>query len=333
VSATLPAEMTAIEITAPGPPDVLRPTRRPVPSPGPGEVLIKVKAAGVNRPDLMQRQGLYAPPPGASDIPGMEVAGDVVAVGSGVGDWRVGDEVCALLSGGGYAEFCAAPAPQCLPVPKGLDAIQAAALPETVFTVWTNVFDRGRLHAGETLLVHGGSSGIGTIAIQMGRAFGARVFATAGSPEKCAACERLGAERAVDYKKEDFVAVLREATAGRGVDVVLDIVGGDYVPRNVELLAVEGRLVQIALQQGPKVELDLRPVLQRRLTLTGSTLRPRTVEQKGAIARSLEMDVWPFIEAGRIRPVIHATVPLAEAALAHHVLETGAHIGKVVLVV
>jgi NADPH2:quinone reductase len=333
VSATLPAEMTAIEITAPGPPDVLRPTRRPVPSPGPGEVLIKVKAAGVNRPDLMQRQGLYAPPPGASDIPGMEVAGDVVAVGSGVGDWRVGDEVCALLSGGGYAEFCVAPAPQCLPVPKGLDAIQAAALPETVFTVWTNVFDRGRLHAGETLLVHGGSSGIGTIAIQMGRAFGARVFATAGSPEKCAACERLGAERAVDYKKEDFVAVLREATAGRGVDVVLDIVGGDYVPRNVELLAVEGRLVQIALQQGPKVELDLRPVLQRRLTLTGSTLRPRTVEQKGAIARSLEMDVWPFIEAGRIRPVIHATVPLAEAALAHHVLETGAHIGKVVLVV
>jgi putative PIG3 family NAD(P)H quinone oxidoreductase len=325
--------MTAIEITAPGPPDVLRPTRRPVPSPGPGEVLIKVKAAGVNRPDLMQRQGLYAPPPGASDIPGMEVAGDVVAVGSGVGDWRVGDEVCALLSGGGYAEFCVAPAPQCLPVPKGLDAIQAAALPETVFTVWTNVFDRGRLHAGETLLVHGGSSGIGTIAIQMGRAFGARVFATAGSPEKCAACERLGAERAVDYKKEDFVAVLREATAGRGVDVVLDIVGGDYVPRNVELLAVEGRLVQIALQQGPKVELDLRPVLQRRLTLTGSTLRPRTVEQKGAIARSLEMDVWPFIEAGRIRPVIHATVPLAEAALAHHVLETGAHIGKVVLVV
>jgi NADPH2:quinone reductase len=333
VSATLPAEMTAIEITAPGPPDVLRPTRRPVPSPGPGEVLIKVKAAGVNRPDLMQRQGLYAPPPGASDIPGMEVAGDVVAVGSGVGDWRVGDEVCALLSGGGYAEFCVAPAPQCLPVPKGLDAIQAAALPETVFTVWTNVFDRGRLHAGETLLVHGGSSGIGTIAIQMGRAFGARVFATAGSPEKCAACERLGAERAVDYKKEDFVAVLREATAGRGVDVVLDIVAGDYAPRNIELLAVEGRLVQIALQRGSRVELDLRLVLQRRLTLTGSTLRPRTVEEKGAIARSVEMDVWPLIEAGRIRPVIHATVPLAEAALAHHVLETGAHIGKVVLVV
>jgi putative PIG3 family NAD(P)H quinone oxidoreductase len=333
VSAALPAEMTAIEITAPGPPDVLRPTRRPVPSPGPGEVLIKVKAAGVNRPDLLQREGHYAPPPGASDIPGLEVAGDVVAVGSGVGDWRAGDEVCALLSGGGYAEFCVAPAPQCLPVPKGLDAVQAAALPETVFTVWTNVFDRGRLHAGEALLVHGGSSGIGTIAIQMGRAFGARVFATAGSPEKCAACERLGAERAVDYKKEDFVAVLREATAGRGVDVVLDIVGGDYVPRNVEVLAVEGRLVQIALQRGPKVELDLRPVLQRRLTLTGSTLRPRTVEQKGAIARSLEMEVWPLIEAGRIRPVIHATVPLVEAALAHHMLEAGAHIGKVVLVV
>jgi NADPH:quinone reductase len=329
----LPSEMTAIEITTPGPPDVLRPTRRPVPTPGPGEVLIQVKAAGVNRPDLMQRQGYYAPPPGAPDIPGLEVAGTVVAVGTGVGDWRVGDEVCALVAGGGYAEYCAAPAPQCLPIPRGLDFVQAAALPETVFTVWTNVFERGHLHAGETLLVHGGASGIGTIAIQLARAFGARVLATAGSPEKCAAIERLGAERAIDYKKEDFAAVVREATAGRGVDVVLDMVGAEYLPRNIQALAVEGRLVVIAAQRGSKGELDLGPLLQKRLTVTGSTLRPRTVEQKGAIARALEVEVWPLVEAGRVRPVIHATVPLAQAALAHHMLETGAHIGKVVLVV
>jgi NADPH2:quinone reductase len=332
-AAAVSKEMTAIEIAAPGPPDVLKPTRRSVPAPGPGEVLVAVAAAGVNRPDLLQREGHYAPPPGASDIPGLEIAGQVVAVGRGVGDWRVGDEVCALVAGGGYAEYCVAPAPQCLPVPTGLDAVQAAALPETAFTVWTNVFDRGRLHAGESLLVHGGTSGVGTIAIQLGRAFGARVFATAGSPEKCAAAMRLGAERAIDYKKEDFVAVLREATGGRGVDVVLDIVGGDYVPRNLELLAPEGRLVQIALQKGSRVELNLTPVLQKRLTLTGSTLRPRTVEQKGAIARSLEMEVWPLVAAGRVKPVIHATVPLAEAARAHRILEEGAHIGKVVLVV
>jgi putative PIG3 family NAD(P)H quinone oxidoreductase len=250
-------------------------------------VLIAVAAAGVNRPDLMQRQGKYAPPPGASDIPGLEVAGRVVARGKDVEEWKEGDEVCALVAGGGYAEYCAAPAPQCLPVPKGLDLVQAAALPETVFTVWTNVFDRGRLSAGETLLVHGGASGIGTTAIQMARARGVRVFATAGTREKCAACEKLGAERAIDYAREDFAAVVAEMTAGRGVDVILDMVGGDYLPRNLASLATDGRLVQIAFLRGPRAEIDLMAVMQRRLTLTGSTLRPRSIEEKGQIARAV----------------------------------------------
>jgi putative PIG3 family NAD(P)H quinone oxidoreductase len=325
--------MAVVEIAAPGPPDVLRPARRPRPEPGPGEALIRVAAAGVNRPDLMQREGKYPPPPGASDIPGLEVAGTIAALGGGVTDWRLGDEVCALLAGGGYAEYAVAPAPQCLPVPKGLSLVEAAALPETYFTVWTNVFVRGRLAKGESLLVHGGASGIGTAAIPMARAFGARVFATAGTPEKCAACVRLGAERAIDYRHEDFVAVVREATGGKGVDVILDMVGGDYTPRNLEALAVEGRLVQIAFLHGPRTEMSLLPVLQKRLTITGSSLRPRTVEQKGAIARALREKVWPLVEAGALAPVIHATFPLAQAAEAHRLMESGAHVGKLVLLV
>ena len=289
-------------------------------------------AAGVNRPDVLQRQGHYPPPPGASDIPGLEVAGEVAAVGDRVAEWRLGDAVCALVAGGGYAEYCVAPAPQCLPVPKGLTAIEAAAIPETFFTVWTNVFERGRLVAGETLLVQGGASGIGTTAIQMARALGARVFATAGSAEKCAACVALGAERAINYREENFVAVVKEATEGRGVDVILDMVGGDYIPRNLDCLALEGRLVLIALQRGARAELNFTSVLQRRLTITGSSLRPRTVEQKGAIARALRERVWPLLESGQVRPVIHATFPLGEAAAAHRLMESGAHNGKIVLV-
>lgn len=331
MSAPLPDAITVIEIAEPGPPDVLRPARRPCPRPGKDEVLVQVRAAGVNRPDLMQREGKYPPPPGASDIPGLEVAGTVAAVGEGASPFQEGDLVCALVAGGGYAQYCVAPAPQCLPVPRGLSMVQAGALPETFFTVWTNVFDRGRLRAGETLLVHGGASGIGTTAIQMGRAFGARVFATAGSKEKCAACERLGAERAINYREEDFVAVVRERTEGGGVDLILDMVGGDYTPRNVEALAVDGRLVQIAFLHGPRTELSLLPVLQRRLTITGSSLRPRTVEQKGAIARALREKVWPLLEQGQVAPVVHATFPLAQAAEAHRVMESGAHIGKLVL--
>jgi putative PIG3 family NAD(P)H quinone oxidoreductase len=327
----IPAEMTAVEITAPGPPDVLRPVRRPVPKPGPGEVLIRVAAAGVNRPDLLQRAGHYPPPPGASDIPGLEVAGHVAALGEGVRDFRVGDATTALVAGGGYAEYCVAPTPQCLPVPRGLDLAEAAALPETSFTVWTNVFERGRLQPGEVLLVHGGSSGIGTTAIQMARALGARVLVTAGSAEKCAACTALGAERAIDYRKEDFVAAVREATEGRGADVVLDLVGAPYLARNLEVLAEEGRLVQIGVQQGPKGELNLLTVMQRRLTITGSTLRPRSVAEKGRIAAALRERVWPQIEACRIRPVLHARLPLAEAKEAHRLMEASAHIGKLVL--
>jgi putative PIG3 family NAD(P)H quinone oxidoreductase len=323
--------MTAIEIVAPGPPDVLRPTRRPVPRPGPNQVLIRVGAAGVNRPDLLQRAGHYPPPPGASDIPGLEVAGTVVAAGEGGSPWRDGDSVTALVTGGGYAEYCVAPAVQCLPVPRGLDLAEAAALPETFFTVWTNVFERGRLQPGETLLVHGGSSGIGTTAIQMARARGARVFVTAGTPEKCAACVALGAERAFDYRREDFVAAVREATQGRGVDVVLDMVGAPYLARNLECLAEDGRLVQIGVQQGPKAELNLLTVMQRRLTLTGGTLRPRPEAEKGRIAAALLANVWPKIEAGQIRPVLHARLPLAAAAEAHRQMEASTHIGKLVL--
>jgi putative PIG3 family NAD(P)H quinone oxidoreductase len=325
--------MRAIEITRPGGPEVLTPAERPDPSPGRGEVLIEVRAAGVNRPDVMQRQGRYPPPPGASDIPGLEVAGPVVALGQGVADFRIGDEVCALVAGGGYAELCAAPAPQCLPVPTGLDLIAAAAIPETFFTVWTNLFDTGKLARGETLLVHGGSSGIGTTAIQMARAFGARVLATAGSPEKCVACERLGAERAINYRADDFVAIVREATGGRGADVILDMVGGDYVQRNLEALAPRGRLVQIGLQGGFTAEITLLPILQRRLVITGSTLRARSVDEKGAIARALREHVWPLLERGEIRPVIYATFPLSQAPNAHRLMESGEHIGKIVLVV
>lgn len=329
----VPDTMRAVEISGPGGPEALTPVVRPVPTPGPGELLIRVAAAGVNRPDVLQRKGAYPPPPGASDLPGLEVAGTVAALGPGAAGWRVGDTVCALLAGGGYAAYAVAPVPQCLPVPKGLDMVAAAAVPETFFTVWTNVFERGRLAPGETLLVHGGTSGIGTTAIQLAKAFGARVFATAGGPEKARACEDLGADRGIDYRTEDFVAVVRDATDGRGVDVVLDMVGGDYVARNVECLAVEGRHVSIAFLQGAKVTLNLQPVMVKRLTLTGSTLRPRTVEQKGAIAAALKDKVWPLLETGRVRPRIHATFPLERAADAHALMESSAHIGKIVLTV
>lgn len=332
----LPETMTAIEIARPGGPEVLRPATRPVPRPGPGEVLIRVAAAGVNRPDVMQRQGRYDPPPGSSDLPGLEVAGTVVALGEGAGEGAgavsVGERVCALVAGGGYAEYCAAPGPQVLPVPAGFDMVRAAALPETCFTVWTNVFERGRLAAGESLLVHGGSSGIGTTAIQLAVAFGARVFATAGTDEKCRACEALGAERAINYRTEDYGAVVKELTGGAGVDVVLDMVGGDYVQRDLDCMAVEGRHVSIAFLGGPKVTLNLYPLMTRRLTLTGSTLRPRTVAQKGAIAAALRGKVWPLLESGKVGPVIHSTFPLADAAKAHALMESSAHIGKIVLV-
>jgi putative PIG3 family NAD(P)H quinone oxidoreductase len=323
--------MIAIEIAGYGGPEVLQPTRRTVPQPAAGEVLIEVAAAGVNRPDVLQRQGGYRPPPGASDIPGLEVAGRIIAVGEAASPWRVGDKVTALLAGGGYAEYCAAPALQCLPIPAGLDWVQAAALPETFFTVWTNVFDRGRLKTGESFLVHGGSSGIGTTAIQLARALGARVFTTAGSPEKCEACQRLGAERAIDHRREDFVAIIEQATAGKGVDVILDMVGGSYINRNLKILALEGRLVQIAFLEGSKAEIDLGSVMMRRQTVTGSTLRPRSVAEKGAIAQSLREKVWPLIEAGKIAPVVYKTLPLPEAAEAHRLMESSRHIGKIVL--
>lgn len=327
----LPKAMTAIEIRTPGGPEVLSPTERPVPQALPGEVLIEVEAAGVNRPDILQRQGGYAPPPGASDIPGLEIAGRIAALGEGVSGWRVGDAVCALVAGGGYAEYCTAPAPQCLPPPKGFDLLRAAALPETFFTVWTNVFERGRLKAGESLLVHGGSSGIGTTAIQLGRAFGAKVFSTAGGAEKCDACRRLGADVAIDYRTEDFVAVINAATEGRGVDVILDMVGGDYIARNLKILAVEGRLVQIAFLKGSMAEINLLPLMIKRQTLTGSTLRPRAVAEKGAIAAALREKVWPLLDAATVAPVIHTTFPLARASDAHRLMESSAHIGKIML--
>ncbi|MGC2517920.1 MAG: NAD(P)H-quinone oxidoreductase [Burkholderiales bacterium] len=325
--------MRAVEITQPGKPEVLKIGTRPVPQPRSGEVLIKVAAAGVNRPDVLQRTGNYPVPPGASDIPGLEIAGSVAALGEGASGWRVGDAVCALVQGGGYAEYCTAPAPQCLPLPKGLSAIEAASLPETFFTVWSNVFDRAGLKAGETFLVQGGSSGIGVTAIQMAKALGHTVFATAGSTEKCAACVRLGADRAVNYKTEDFVAVVKEATGGRGVDVILDMVAGDYVDRELKCLADDGRIVLIAFLGGSRATLNLNDLLRRRLTLTGSTLRPRPVEFKGAIAKNLREQVWPLIEAGKIKPVIYKTFPLADAAKAHELMESGAHIGKIVLTV
>jgi putative PIG3 family NAD(P)H quinone oxidoreductase len=325
--------MTAIEIREPGGPEALMPGSRPLPAAGAGEVLIKVAAAGVNRPDVLQRQGGYPPPPGASDIPGLELAGEVVALGAGVTEWQAGDQVTALVTGGGYAEYCAAPAAQCLPVPAGLSAPEAAALPETFFTVWSNVFDRGRLAAGEAFLVHGGSSGIGTAAIQLARAFGARVFATAGSAAKCKACEDLGAERAINYREEDFVEVVQAATEKKGVDLILDMVGGGYVARDIAALAPDGRLVFIAFLQGPKVEVNLLPVMLKRLTITGSTLRARDVAFKRAIAAKLREKVWPLIEKGEVRPVMAESFPLAEAAAAHRLMESSAHIGKIVLTV
>jgi NADPH:quinone reductase len=323
----------AIEISTPGGPDVLVPVERPRPAAGAGEVLVRVAAAGVNRPDVMQRLGKYPPPPGASDIPGLEIAGTIEAVGEGVTEWQIGDEVCALVAGGGYAEYCAAPSPQCLPLPRGLDVIHAAAIPETFFTVWTNVFDRGRLRPGESILVHGGSSGIGTTAIQLARASGSRVFATAGSAEKCAACERIGAERAINYRDSDFVAIVRELTGGRGVDVVLDMVGAEYFARNVDALATEGRLVEIATQRGAKAEINLATIMQRRLTITGSTLRARSVAEKGVVAAAVREHVWPLLESGAVKPIVHETFPLARAADAHRRMEAGEHIGKLVLVV
>lgn len=323
--------MLVIEISAPGGPEVLVPVERPRAPIGPDDVLIKVAAAGVNRPDVLQRQGRYPPPPGASDIPGLEVAGTIEQVGDNVKSWRVGDQVCALVSGGGYAEYCAAPAPQCLPIPGGMNLIQAAAVPETTFTVWTNVFDRGRLQRGESILIHGGSSGIGTTAIQLARAFGARVFATAGSPEKCAACEQLGAERAINYRDTDFVAATRELTRAKGVDVILDIVGGEYLQRNLDSLALEGRLIHIGQLGGAKAQINLTPVLRNRLTITGSTLRARSVPEKAAIAKAVHEHVWPLFESGAVRVPIHQTFPLREAAEAHRLMESSSHTGKLVL--
>ncbi|MGB8856546.1 MAG: NAD(P)H-quinone oxidoreductase [Burkholderiales bacterium] len=325
--------MRAIEISTPGKPEVLVECSRPVPQAQAGEVLIKVAAAGINRPDILQRQGHYAPPPGATDIPGLEVSGEIVALGSGVTDWKIGDKVCALVAGGGYAEYCVAPAPQCLPIPLGLSMVEAAALPETFFTVWSNVFDRAKLCAGETFLVQGGSSGIGTTAIQLARAMGHRVFATAGSDDKCAACEKLGAEKAINYRTQDFVEEIKKLTDGKGVDVILDMVAGDYIPREMKCLADDGRLVLIAFLRGSLAQADFRDVLMRRLTVTGSTLRPRPIAFKGAIAKNLREKVWPLIEAGRIKPVMHSTFALKDAAKAHALMESSEHIGKIVLTV
>ncbi len=329
--AALPAQMTAIAIRSPGGPEVLTAELRPVPKPDDGETLIKVAAAGVNRPDVMQRMGLYPPPPGAPDIPGLEIAGEVVACGTGVTRWKEGDKVMALVVGGGYAEFCIAHESHALPVPAGLSLTEAAAIPETFFTVWYNAFERGRLAARETLLVHGGSSGIGTTAIQLAAAFGARVIATAGTPEKCEACRKLGADVAINYKTEDFVAVTKQATSDRGADLVLDIVGGDYIDRNYEAAAVEGRIVQIAFQSSSRAAVDFRRLMLKRLTHTGSTLRARSVADKGAIARAVEAKVLPLIAAGRVKPVIDSTFPLREAAAAHARMESSQHIGKIVL--
>jgi NADPH:quinone reductase len=329
--ASVPETMTAIEITAPGGPDVLNPKTLPTPKPGAGQILVKVAAAGVNRPDIAQRSGSYPPPSGHSPLPGLEVAGEVAAVGAGVTRWKAGDKVCALVNGGGYAEYCLAEEPIALPIPSGLDMVHAAAVPETFFTVWNNVFERGRLAAGEWFLVHGGSSGIGTTAIQLAKAFGAKVIATAGAADKCKACVELGADRAVNYKTEDFVAVAREVTGGKGIDVILDMVGGDYTERNIVAAAEEGRIVQIAVLGGAEVKINIARVMMKRLTLTGSTLRPRTRETKAGFARALESKVWPLLAAGKIKVVLDSTFPLARAADAHRRLETSAHVGKVVL--
>jgi NADPH:quinone reductase len=325
--------MLAIEISTPGAAAVLQPVARAMPEAAAGQVLLQVHAAGVNRPDVFQRKGMYPPPPGASDIPGLEVAGTVSALGKGVDNLSIGDAVCALLSGGGYAQYCVAESSLCLKLPQGFSMLQGAALPETFFTVWSNVFDRGQLRPAETLLVHGGASGIGTTAIQLAQAFGAKVYTTAGSDEKCKFCLGIGADAAINYRDEDFAACIDTLTGGKGVDVILDMIGGDYFPRNLKCLADDGRLLQIAVQNGPKTELNLLPVLLKRLTITGSTLRPRPVAFKAAIAEELRRQVWPLLAGGRIMPVIHATFPLEHAAQAHALMESGAHIGKIILTV
>ena len=325
--------MKCIQISKPGGPEVLVPAERPTPTPKANEILVKVAAAGVNRPDILQRMGKYAVPPDASDLPGLEIAGEVAALGADVKMWKVGDKVCALVHGGGYAEYCVTPEVQALPMPKGLSALEAASLPETFFTVYSNVYDRARLAPGESLLVQGGSSGIGVTAIQMASALGNRVFATAGSDEKCAACVKLGAEKAINYRTQDFAAEIKAVTGGKGVDVILDMVGGDYVPREIKSLADEGRLVFIASLGGAKAEIDIFEIQRRRITVTGSTLRPRPVAFKGAIAKSLRERIWPLIEAGKIKPVIYKSFPLAQAAEAHRLMETSQHIGKIVLAV
>jgi putative PIG3 family NAD(P)H quinone oxidoreductase len=327
----IPSTMRQIRFAGAGGPEVITLETAPVPRPGPGQVLVKVAAAGVNRPDCLQRAGGYPPPPGATEIPGLEIAGEIVAAGEGVPEGRIGERICALVASGGYAEYAIAELPLCLPVPKGLTLIEAAGVPETFFTVFDNVFTRGRLSASETFLVHGGSSGIGSTAIQLAKAFGAVVVATAGSDEKCDFCRSLGADHAINYRTEDFVEASRAFTGGRGVDLVLDMVGGDYTPRNIALLALEGRLVQIAFLKASRVEFDLRPVMMKRLTVTGSTLRPRTVAQKAAIADALREKVWPLLEAGKVKPVIHAVFPLSETRAAHELMESSAHAGKIML--
>jgi NADPH2:quinone reductase len=328
---SIPSTMTAVGIKSPGGPEMLVPEARPVPQPGEGEILVKVAAAGVNRPDVVQRKGHYPPPPGATDIPGLEIAGTVVACGSEVTRWRPGDQVTALVVGGGYAEYCIAHQSHALPIPAGLTAVEAAAIPETFFTVWHNVFERGGLKAGETLLLHGGSSGIGTTAIQLAKVFGARVIVTAGSAEKCEACRRLGADVAINYKTEDFVPLTKAATSGAGAELVLDMVGGDYIERNYEAAAVEGRIVQIAFVASPRATVDFRRIMLKRLHHTGSTLRSRSVADKGAIASAVERNVWPLIAAGKVRPVMDSTFPFRDAAKAHERMESSAHIGKIVL--
>jgi NADPH2:quinone reductase len=327
----LPETMRQIRFAGPGGPEVIRLETAPVPQPRPGQVLIEVAAAGVNRPDCIQRSGAYPPPPGATDVPGLEVSGRIVAIGEGVEELEVGDAVCALVASGGYAEYCVADAPLCLPVPGLLSMLEAAGVPETYFTVYDNVFTRGRLGTGETLLVHGGSSGIGSTAIQLAKQNGATVYTTAGSPDKCEFCRSLGADLAIDYRAQDFVQEIRQATGGRGVDVILDMVGGSYVQRNLSVLAVEGRLVQIAFLQSSKIDIDLMPVMVRRLTITGSTLRPRSVALKAEIADALRQNVWPLLEKGAVRPVIHATFPLERAREAHELMESSAHQGKIML--
>ena len=328
-----PQTMTAVAISTPGGPEVLKPTSVPTPKPGPGQVLVKVAAAGVNRPDVAQRMGVYPPPPGHSPLPGLEIAGTVAEVGTGVTRWKVGDSVCALVNGGGYAQYCIAEETAALPIPIGLDMVKAAAVPETFFTVWNNVFERGALKSGEWFLVHGGTSGIGTTAIQLAKAFGARVLATAGSADKCKACVDLGADRAINYKTEDFVAVAKEATGGKGVDVILDMVSGDYVEKNIIAAADDGRVVQIATLGGADVKINIARLMMKRITLTGSTLRPRTREVKAGFARALESKVWPLIAAGKVQVVMDSTFPLAQAAEAHRRLESSQHIGKIVLTV